>query len=251
MKRVLLIVIFFGFALQGWGQNLINENRMLSNPIDLQESGNSNLTKSIEKGSKFTIVGENESKDKYKIYFWNWDKNADSLKYETLNYDLKNNKQRYFFIDKALIEVHSEKIYAKFDPVYGVLTFPFKWRLDTQDIEPTISLNIAGGVKWRPSQTNRHVISFLLGVGPSTVELDHYNSKLEEGDNITTAAITLSGNIMYQFDFVQFGFSFGIDKIFDNKIYDWSSQGNSWFALGIGLNIFTDNQSSEPKNKNN
>lgn len=252
MKKFLLIAFVLGFAVQSWGQSLINENRRLTHPVELEEVGAPGLSKSVEKGSNFSVVGENDQGDKYKIYFWDWDKETDESKYNTFNYDMENKKQRYFLIDKNMIELHSVKIYSRIDPIYGVLTFPFKWRLDTGEIEPTFSLNIAGGAKWRPFRTERHVVSFLLGIGPSTVNLDHYNSNIEEGfDDLTTAAITLSGNLMYQFDTVQFGFSFGIDKIFDNKLYNWDSQGNPWFALGVGLNIFTNDPSSEPKSKNN
>lgn len=248
MRILIIIISAFILIQKAKAQNLVNDNRKFINPINLSSSKDGKDVVSVKKNYKFTIVGEKD--DKYKIYFWNWSETAKN--YDIFNVDSETNEQKFFLIDKDLIDIYSVKIFSKFDPTYGVLTFPFKWRLNTGDVEPTFSLNIAGGVKWRPDNTNRHVFSFLLGAGPSSAKLNAHNTNTEEAINeVDVAAVTLSSSLLYQFEFVQFGVSVGFDKIFNNDKYDWSNQGKPWFTLGIGLNIFTDKQSSQPKEVSN
>lgn len=246
-------------------QNFVNQDRKLTHPIELNEisENGKKIIKSISKGTRFSVL-EEVGDDYYKIYFWSYP--IHSQEYYSLNKNINTDSaeitQRYFKIKKSDLETYSSEIYAHFDPVYGILTFPFKWRFDTKKVEPTFSLNIAGGVKWRPWRTNRHVVSFLVGIGPSTVKLDKYNSDIantsqnedsmdEDIESLTTAAVTFSGNLVYQFDFVQFGLSVGFDRIFENEKFNWKSQGKPWFSLGVGLNIFTNKKDSKATSKEN
>lgn len=244
----LLISALFALMFSGgvWGQDLINESRILKNPTNLFQykksvkSKTSDKREEVKSGSKFTIIGEEN--DFYKIYFWNWKK--DSMKYYEYNIDKSTGEQKYFLIEKNLIDVTSNKIYNRVAPAWGTFTYPFKWRLSDGIMEPTFALAIAGGIKWNPWYKNEHVFSALVGVGPSTVILDKYNTSLEKplDEKITASSISFSLNLMYQYDFVQFGVSGGIDRIFDNHLYNWNNQGKLWISLGVGISIFKNNE---------
>lgn len=249
MKAICTILLLIGFGAISMAQeSLLGQSRKLLHPVDLKEVG-AKSKKHLPPNSKFTIIGE--KKDAYKIYFWDWDK--ESVKYAKFNYNKETNSQRYFLLSKDNLEVYSEKIYDFFAPAFGTLTFPFKYRFNDKSFETTFNLSLTGGVHLRPYLTNRHVFSLLLGVGPSTVKLDGSNVSntdvLEKGENLTTAAVTFSLSLMYQFEKVQFGVSIGVDNIFDNEKYDWKNQGKPWLSLGVGLNIFTENNSAKSKKK--
>lgn len=246
MKTKLLILSFLLITGMVWGQSLINESRMLNNPINLREATTDSMTtpnnQDIDINSKFTIVGEEG--EYYKIYFWNWDKDKEQNKYNKLNYNTSKGEQRYFLIKKHTIDVLSTKIYNRFSPAWGTFVYPFKWRLKDSQFEPTFSMSLAGGVKWNPWYTNRHVFSLLVGVGPSSVSLTKYNAtknNIPIEDNISAAAVTFSLNLMYQYEFVQFGLSYGVDNIFDSNLYSWNNQGKPWLSFGVGISVFKDN----------
>lgn len=259
MKNLIaILILLFGASINAQ----TNQSRQLKNPIKLIELTDKKQEKSIEAKSRFTVLEEIDGY--YKIYFWDWESNP--KKYKSLNkyYTVSTEQdtieyQRFFKIKKENLDIYSEEIYSELDPTYGVLTFPFKWRLKSNRIEPSFSLNFAGGVKWRPTRTNRHIFAFLLGIGPSSVKLDFNNSNLtnktndqnSEIETINVVAVTITGNLVYQFEFVQFGLSIGFDQIFENEVFDWIDQRKPWFSLGVGLNIFSKSNNSEPNNKSN
>ena len=249
-KLLLLLLLWTGVI---WGQSLTNQSRRLINPVNLLEFDESNTpkisvdTKGLDKNDRFTIVGEYE--DYYKIYFWNWIK--DSEEYNDLNYNATTKKQRFFLIKKNEIDIQSEKIYNRWSAEIGTLLFPFKYRPNDGTFEPTFSLNLTAGTSWNPFLTNRHRFSLLFGVGPSSVKLNKYNINKSDVDidgDLYLAAVTLSLNLVYQYDFVQFGISGGIDNLFDNKKYDWKNQGKPWVSFGVGVNLFKSDKTATPSN---
>lgn len=256
MKTKILLLFLLGWVGAVCGQNLINESRMLNGPTDLHQyeassiSKKSTSTTSVYHNSKFTIVGEEG--EYYKIYFWDWDK--DSEDYNRYNFNNVTKSQIYFLIEKKLIDVSSVKIYNRIAPAWGTFVYPFKWRPNDGTFEPTFALAIAGGAKLNPWWTNKHVFSLLVGVGPSSVSLDKYNTTILEkplDNKISVAAVTFSLNLMYQFDFVQFGVSGGVDNIFDSNIYNWKNQGKPWLTFGVGISIFKDNDKTAKPTSNN
>ncbi len=253
MKTKLLLLVLFGWVGIAQGQSLINQSRRLINPTNLLEYDESKTTKTSDdtkglgKNDRFTIVGEEG--DNYKIYFWNWDKNSEE--YKSLNYNEVTKKQRFFLIKKSEIDFQSEKIYDRWSAEIGTLIFPFKYRPNDGTFEPTFSLNLTAGTTYNPWLTNKHTFSLLFGVGPSSAKLNKHNIKKSDvvidGD-LYLAAVTLSLNLVYQYDFVQFGISGGIDNLFDNKKYDWKNQGKPWFSFGVGVNLFKSDKTATPSN---
>ncbi|MGE8554848.1 MAG: hypothetical protein ACN6OB_13090 [Chryseobacterium jejuense] len=255
MKTKILLLFLLGWMEIIWGQNLINESRMLNGPTDLHQYEASSISKksastiSVYGNSKFTIVGEEG--EYYKIYFWDWEK--DSPDYNKYNFNTTTDAQRYFLIEKKLIDVSSVKIYNRIAPAWGTFVYPFKWRPNDGTFEPTFALAIAGGIKFNPWRINKHVFSALLGVGPSSVSLDKYNTTVLDkplDNKISVAAVTFSLNLMYQYEFVQFGVSAGIDNIFDSNIYNWKNQGKPWLTFGVGISIFKDNEKTASPTSN-
>lgn len=272
MKRIIITLFAFMACGEVWGQNLINESRKFVNPVDLKEYGDTKSNKadsikSIKIGSKFTIVDTDG--DNYKIYFWNWKitkeqsridekgnnqitKAADSTSYKAFNYDTAIKRQRYFLIPKNDIDVHAVKIYDRWSAAIGTLVFPFKYRFNQKTFEPTFSLNLIGGVTFNPYWTNRHTFSLMLGVGPSSSVVNKHNTNNGtdiEGD-LTLVSVSTSANLVYQYDFVQFGISLGWDHLMNNHKYEWQNQGKPWIAFGVGMNLLkkTDKTASPTSN---
>ena len=255
MRTKILFFFLLGWAGLILGQSPINESRILINPTDLFQYDASSILKrsksvtTVDIDSKFTIVGEEN--EYYKIYLWNWDE--DPNKYERYNINANTGEQRYFLIEKKLIDIFSTKIYNRFAPAWGTFTYPFKWRPNDGGFEPTFALTIAGGIKFNPWWVNKHVFSLLVGVGPSSVNLHQYNTTILEKpleNKTTVAAVTFSLNLMYQYEFVQFGLSGGIDNIFDSNVYNWKNQGKPWVSFGVGISIFKDNDKTAKPTSN-
>lgn len=136
----------------------------------------------------------------------------------------------------------------------GALAFPFKYRPNDGSFEPTFSLNLTAGATFNPWRTNEHTFSVLLGVGPSSAKVNNYNinnkDEVIDGD-LYLAAVTFSLNLVYTYDFAQFGISVGLDNLMDNRKYDWKNQGKPWFSFGVGVDIFKSNKTATPTDNNN
>lgn len=253
MKKLLFIIIAIISSQFAFAQNHIGENWKLASATDLhqylntEKGGNTlNVNKiedatHVESASKFKIV--DKEGDYYVIEFWTW-KN-DSLKKATLNVDSMN-RTRKFLIHKDNLEHIANKVYRHFTPAIGSMTFPFKYRPQTGVFENTFALNMTGGVRWNFSETNdNHSLSALFGVGPSTIVFNKFNTDTTIS-NITDpeqrAALTMSLNVVYQWELLQAGLSMGIDHKFDGNREKWIYQGKPWFALGIGLDIFSNSE---------
>ncbi len=251
-----LITLFSAFNVHA--QDLIGQSRKLINPYSLQEfsqtknekkaSNDGGGIKSIPANSKFTIVDRVTlaGSEFFVIYFWNWSKK--NSKYELLNYDSTSNEQRYFLIPVVSLNNLSYKLYRKFSPAYGVMTLPFKYRPQSGKFEKTFALSATGGVKFDPGQRNEHSFSLLLGVGPSTVTVDRFNtdSSANIQDPSDRAAVTVSLNFLYQWKHVQIGVSAGIDNLMENELIKYKYQGKGWFSLGIGISLFSNNEVTNP-----
>lgn len=273
-KLILICVLILGFVYNSYGQNAVNQSRMLRHSTYLNELNDENIggKKQIPSNSKFTITG---TKDQYyKVYFWNWSENSERIntleergknkspkenaelnklkeenrKYKELNFDVANKEQRYFLIPIEKIDETSIPIYKKWSSTIGALTFPFKYRFNNNDFEPSFNMNAVGGVKWNPAYVGNHTFSLLFGVGASSVRLKtkNINTTTSLQNEIDAAAITFSMNLVYEFKPLQIGISTGIDNVFNNTQYNWSNQGKPWLSLAIGINVFTND---EPANE--
>jgi hypothetical protein len=248
------ILLSFIYNSRSYGQNLIGESRRTTVPNSFQEYSQISRTaktslpntgyKNIPINARFTIV--NLDGDNYVVYFWDWDTTKPN--YANLNFDATLNEIRYFLIPVSIITNVSEKIYRRFSPSVGSLSFPFRYRPQDSKIEKNFSISMCGGMKWNPWRINEHTFSALLGVGASSVTLDKYNTG--PNSNITEAseraAITMSLSVMYEWQNLQIGLSSGLDNLFDNRVEEWKYQGKPWLTLGVGISIFSKSEIGNP-----
>lgn len=243
MKKLLLLS-FCTMIWQGLqAQSLVGESWQMSQGMYLEEakktsdSGSGNII-TVPQGAKFTIV--RETLDDYVIEFWNW--KHDTSQYLLLNVDTGSNADRHFLVPKKDLDMIADKLYRRLSPAIGTMALPFKYRPQTGVFEPTFALTVVGGVNYKLSATNnRHSISFLFGVGPSSVKLNQYNTDSTSGitEEEYRAAVTMSLNMVYQWEQLQVGLSAGIDNKLNGNREHWIYQGKPWISVGIGVSVFS------------
>lgn len=257
MKQVLLIFILlvsriFCVTIKGQtsDQSKIGNAYLFKTAFDIEASDvrgqQQHDTQSIPVNSLFNIVGETEQHYIISFGIWSAKHNDDSSKESSyskrlrLNYfDNPGTKRKYFRIEKTKFEGVTSAIYKKsWNPVLGVLTYPFKYYpQDGGRLEKAFSVVMSGGYSFLfKSTVPNWSIAGTAGVGVSSVTLTPENSKVtstQEG-----GAGTICFNIIYIHDRLQIAGSIGTDRLLNNNIHKWDRNGNIWFGVGIGVNIF-------------
>ena len=125
-------------------------------------------------------------------------------------------------------------------PMAGVVSFPFKFRLQgDKDIETSLSLSGVGGVKFNFNKSKiPTAFCVLIGLGPSSVPVNQYNSNRKDSATLSQSAATFSLTGMFIWDKLQIAASLGMDKILNNRELNWHYQSKPWFSFGVGFSIF-------------
>lgn len=245
-----LMLFSVGVYAQSDDQPKVGDAFQFRTPFGILQSNHNGLSfgqeETAPQGSSFNIV--NITEDSYVISFWDWNANTNPTKRATFNYNAVNGNHLFFIIPKKDFLV-TTRVYKKWSPVLGILTFPFKYRPQTGVFEKTFSLSIAGGFNRLFSRINPdHSFAFTAAVGASSATLTPDNTRYDSGitENTDKAAVTLSFNVIYIFERLQIAGSIGIDNLLDggNKI-GWDYNGRGWFSLGIGANIFSQDKGSK------
>jgi hypothetical protein len=139
-------------------------------------------------------------------------------------------------------DLFSAKQTITFSAIGGAFTFPFKYRPQNGVLEPSLSLSGVAGIQCSLDKNNDASLSFLLGFGPSSINVNNTNSADTNTANSTHSAATLSFTILGQWNNVQLAISTGIDNNLNNSTDKWIYQSKPWLSLGIGFNIFTSNK---------
>lgn len=122
---------------------------------------------------------------------------------------------------------------------FGIISLPFKFR-PQEDLSFSNEFNLNFTVGFLPISLYDTTKFYLqAGFGPGTVDLNSSNSSLEKDKSQSAGTLTAFSGIMVQYKEIQVGLYTGTDWINNNKNYDWDSQGNIWFSVGIGYKILT------------
>jgi len=281
MKKVLTILFLFCVFIQNvYAQEAIGKFYKLKVETELQESTISGDTvgyiqKTISKQAIFTIV--NTSGENYVIRFWNWGgskdiENAqqaksssaskkamigtnintatDAEKIISYNIYLDENgnwNQRYFLIPISALPIRTEEYVSGWSPSFGVATLPFKARGSFEDFTKDVSVSGLGGFKHRGAFGFLPNTDFttLIGVGLASVTLDSANTNGTIKKSSDYAAVSFSIGEVVQWKNLQIGVFIGLDNLKENDINGWKYQGKMWWALGIGVSIFSENSSGK------
>jgi len=171
----------------------------------------------------------------------------------------KTDKSKYyndmiFPISKSDFELYSTRVESSDRISFGLLTLPFKARPQNNFSFDT-EFNLSTTLNWRLGRINNMSLNIQLGAGIGSVGLNASNASgidSEENEAQDVAILTFLGGAMIQYKNVQFGFYAGVDQINNQSKYRWESNGNIWFGVGIGYNIFNISVSKttlENKNK--
>lgn len=217
----------------------------------------------IKAGVKFQVVFQTATD--YIIKLWNYRSTAKEAPVQHANNNIdpqvndmnstynigEDSTQIYYIMPIAKLNNYSAPLLEKWAVTGGVFTVPFKYRPQDGTFEP--AFNVSGGAGVKLNFNNRDIkgITFFGAIGASTIALTRFNSILPDGvTNLTTAGITPSISVIYQWKKLQLGIPCGFDFIFDNRTYKYKNQGKPWFAVSIGIGIFTDDkQASQAGNQ--
>jgi hypothetical protein len=163
--------------------------------------------------------------------------------------------QKYFLVKMSVFKAHAVKVPAKVRTKgalgFGILNYPFKWRIQPKIQDFTGSFNVGAAVAYTlgHDSLNKWTESFVGGVGISSITLDKQSvnanaSMLDSSNGIT--ALTFSLGFILEYSKIQVGAFIGWDRIsnLNNTTYGWKYQGNPWLSIGIGYSIFSTSSSA-------
>ena len=136
-------------------------------------------------------------------------------------------------------DLYDAKQTVTLSAIGGAFTFPFKYRPQNGVLEPSLSLSGVVGVQLGLDKNSTGFLSFLIGFGPSSVNVNNTNSADTNTANASRPVATLSFTILGQWNNIQLAISTGIDDNLSNSTDKWIYQNKPWLSLGIGFNIFT------------
>lgn len=173
------------------------------------------------------------------------DTNAYYIRFRNLAYVDSWGNNMKFFISLKDFNDKCESIYPKLTSfTWGFLTLPIKARIFKSFLfEEKVNFGVSFGCKWQRPTTVYSAHNLLFGVSISNVKIDsasvakNYSSSLS-----ATSAFTFSGGYMYQYDKFQIGAFIGMDYISNNSNIGWKYQGIPWIGVGLGLSLFSENQ---------
>lgn len=263
MKTKLLLVAIFLFAGMAWGQESfkVKDTITLSNTIVIDKSRNN----PFEYSDTLSTLSANSLKGGFRYKIIKQDSNK--VKLQALNFKIYNikrierrNKRKGFLdnrtLDKSISSIlYNDKIFEvdkeDFDSsathkhnqlpdrlTIGILTLPFKFRPQkSKSFDSDFNLNSTLACRFL-SLGGGHLYG-QIGAGIGGVELNEVNSKgITDEATIKANTLSMLTGLMIQYKKVQAGIYLGTDFINNQPYYQWQYQGKSWFAFGIGYQIF-------------
>jgi len=230
------------------------------------------------KGDIFNIVKRHEA-DGYVIKFWNFSSRSNGTvsdpqrnkiaiavnaqKSDAKQKDIiitgKSSNNKYYYISNDDFDKYTTTEFTpKNDILFiSLIYLPVKMRFgDRQDrffdFGESVTLTPAVGYKRRiGSVFSTTFISFMLGVGPTLINVDEKTApKLYGSDTVnangkkTIGAITPSLGIMFEKKRIQIGLMAGIDIPAGKEGREWIYKNKPWVSFGIGYQIFARKESS-------
>jgi len=140
---------------------------------------------------------------------------------------------------------------------WGFLTLPIKLRFDNSlsggrfNFEQNLNFGLTAGIKQQLQRIDDVSLNYLGGLSVVNVPLNNA-STAPAGTATSTAAVSLSGGVMFQYAKFQMGVFIGWDFAGDHA-YQFSYQGKPWLGFAIGLSLFGASQTtataqSQPSN---
>jgi hypothetical protein len=160
--------------------------------------------------------------------------------------DFKEGTQKSHFYNKKIYSVNRsefDKSYKIVEPVekfsLGLISLPFKVRPQTKFSYST-EFNLNGALNYNIYTFWNTSINYQAGLGLGSVSLNTSNSNgVSPGQEQNVSILSILNGLMLQHKSIQVGIYLGVDYINNQEEYQWNSNGNLWFGIGIGYDIFT------------
>lgn len=224
------------------------------------------------KGDIFNIV-KRHAADGYVIKFWNFSKSKNGTTSDPTRTKIatavntqkavatagdvktagKDANYKYFYVSNDDFDKYTTVEFTpKTDILFISLVYlPVKMRFGNKedrffDFGESITLTPAIGIKRRIGGTfSTTSISFMLGVGPTIINVDEKTAPKLYGNDTskangkkTIAAITPSMGVMFEKKRIQIGLMWGIDIPAGKEGREWIYKNKPWLSFGIGYQIF-------------
>ena len=177
---------------------------------------------------------------------------ADGTEFKT-----KYNSGPYYVQTNILNVCAVKNLRVKGSLAFGVINFPFKYRIQKQvnDFSGSFNFGAALGVNFGHYAWNKWGFTFLTSYSISNVNLDSVSvgknaDKLRTTNNYT--AFSFAGGLMVSYDKVQAGLFLGCDILsrINQATFDWRYQGKPWISVGFGYSIFAGSKTVEGEGGN-
>ncbi len=154
-----------------------------------------------------------------------------------------------FFMSAQDFSANAVVIYPKsYTFTWGFLTLPIKMRFDNSlsggrfNFEQNLNFGLTAGIKQQLQRIDDVSLNYLGGLSVVNVPLNNA-STAPAGTATSTAAVSLSGGVMFQYAKFQMGVFLGWDFAGDHA-YQFSYQGRPWLGFAIGLSLFGASQTT-------
>ncbi|TWJ01444.1 hypothetical protein JN11_01595 [Mucilaginibacter frigoritolerans] len=154
-----------------------------------------------------------------------------------------------FFMSAQDFSANSVVFYpTSYTFTWGFLTLPIKLRFDNSlsggrfNFEQNLNFGLTAGIKQQLQRIDDVSLNYLGGLSVVNVPLNNA-STAPAGTATSTAAVSLSGGVMFQYAKFQMGVFIGWDFAGDHA-YQFSYQGRPWLGFAIGLSLFGASQTT-------
>ena len=206
----------------------------------------------MPKGGVFTVERVTDAGDLV-INFLEWKKAAQQEQYNhtTVNRAIINSKgvsenkpveeAKFFLINKAEFERACSE-FERGSINFGTMITPFKFRFKPSAFETNLNLGACIAFQFRAKYLSAGVIG---GLSLSAVTLDEYSTDSLGLQGTDRPAVTPSIHLIGGYKKISLTVGFGWDIINKKSAVErkWFYNGRTWFGVGIGVNLFTANES--------
>lgn len=156
-----------------------------------------------------------------------------------VNYRVNNGdvEVRYYRISENELDRWAKPLAARFEPTYGTMTFPLKYRPQRGKVTKDLTLSGLGGIQFN-TPTRSLSVSLMAGVGISAVTVDSAGTDANILDAREVGAVTLPVGLVLQWQRLQVGLMMGWDWLLTGNEEKWIYHGRHWLSAGIGISLF-------------
>lgn len=106
------------------------------------------------------------------------------------------------------------------------------------DPSANINLGVSAGLRIHPTRSKDFSLSFLVGIGATTIAVNSGTTNGLIKDDTNAAAFTWYTGVVAQYNDIQIGVFGGIDYLAGELGLNWNYRDQFWLGVGIGYSIY-------------